>query len=189
MMRANPLPRADARSPPPRSFERKGGCGGAAADPPPRRRGGGRAEGRSEGGGAPHDAKPLTRQFGAPRADSVRPRSARRSAHPRTRRHSALMRALRLLHRDLPDLCHARRRARQPARPHLSHQGSAGDRAQDRGGRRLADRPLPLLPLLRDDLPLGRRLSPARRSRAGAGSRRPIAARLPTASCALSSSG
>ena len=40
----------------------------------------------------------------------------------------ALLRALRLLHRDLPDLCGRRRRARQSARPHLSHQGSVGDR-------------------------------------------------------------
>ena len=60
-----------------------------------------------------------------------------------------------------------RRRARQPARAHLSDQGPAGDRPQDRGRGRLADRPLPVLPLLRDDLPLRRRLSPADRSRAG----------------------
>ena len=43
------------------------------------------------------------------------------------------LRALRLLHRDLPDLPAARRRARQPARPHLPDQGHAGERqARDR---------------------------------------------------------
>ena len=66
-----------------------------------------------------------------------------------------------------PTYVTARRRARQPARAHLPHQGPARDRPQDRGRGRLADRPLPLLPLLRDDLPVGRRLSPARRPRAG----------------------
>ena len=42
-------------------------------------------------------------------------------------RNPALLRALRPLHRDLPDLTHHRRRARKPARPHLSHKGHAGD--------------------------------------------------------------
>ena len=77
------------------------------------------------------------------------------------------MRALRPLHSDLPDLCHPRRRARQPARPHLPHQGPARDRPQDRGRGCRPDRPLPELQFLHDDLPLGRRLPPAGRSCAG----------------------
>ena len=40
------------------------------------------------------------------------------------------LRPLRLLHRDLPDLCAARRRARQPARAHLPDQGHAGGAAR-----------------------------------------------------------
>ena len=42
-------------------------------------------------------------------ADEILRRSPRRSAHPRTGRHFALVRALRPLHRDLPDLCDAGR--------------------------------------------------------------------------------
>ncbi len=93
-------------------------------------------------------------------ADAILPRGARRPAHAGAGGDPALLRALRLLHRHLPDLCDARRRARQPARAHLSDQGPAGDRPQADGRRRLADRPLPLLPLLHDDLPVRRRLSP-----------------------------
>ena len=93
--------------------------------------------------------------------------SPRRSPHPRIGRHFALMRALRPLHRDLPNLCDAGRRARQSARAHLPDQGSARDRPQHHGRGCLADRPLPQLPLLHDDMSIGRRLSPARRSCAG----------------------
>ena len=46
----------------------------------------------------------------------------------RLREDPARLRPLRLLHRDLPDLRAARRRARQPARPHLPDQGHAGER-------------------------------------------------------------
>ena len=46
----------------------------------------------------------------------------------RSRQDPAHLRPLRLLHRDLPDLCAARRRARQPARAHLPDQGHAGER-------------------------------------------------------------
>ena len=63
------------------------------------------------------------------------------------------LRALRLLHGDVPDLCAARRRARQPARPHLPDQGHAGDR-QARRRRRCVkhiDRCLSCL-VLHDDL-------------------------------------
>ena len=49
--------------------------------------------------------------------------------HRRLQPGAAHLRALRLLHRDLPDLPAARRRTRQPARPHLPDQGHAGDPA------------------------------------------------------------
>ena len=38
------------------------------------------------------------------------------------------MRALRLLHRNLPDLCDARQRTRQSARTNIPDQGDAGKR-------------------------------------------------------------
>ena len=51
-----------------------------------------------------------------------------------------------------------------PARAHLSDQGHAGERpAGDRGGGQ-AHRPLPVLPRLHDDLPVGRALHAPRRS-------------------------
>jgi len=68
------------------------------------------------------------------------------------------MRALRLLHRHLPDLCDAGQRTRQPARPHLPDQGHAGRRKGGRQGDRHPYRPLPVLPRLHDDLPVGREL-------------------------------
>ena len=75
------------------------------------------------------------------------------------------LRALRLLHRDLPDLSAARRRARQPARAHLPDQGHAGERPAGRREDRQAHRPLPVLPRLHDDLPVGRALHAPRRPR------------------------
>jgi glycolate oxidase FAD binding subunit len=92
----------------------------------------------------------------------------------------AHLRPLRLLHRDLPDLCAARRRARQPARPHLPDQGHAGERPPGDAGGGQACRPLPLLPLLHDDLPLRRALHAPRRPCPRATSRRPISGRWPT---------
>ena len=77
----------------------------------------------------------------------------------------AHLRPLRLLHRDLPDLRAARRRARQPARAHLPDQGHAGAEADADAGGRQAHRPLPVLPLLHDDLPVGRALHAPRRPR------------------------
>ena len=78
---------------------------------------------------------------------------------------AAHLRALRLLHRDLPDLRAARRRTRQPARAHLPDQGHAGNRpARHRGGG-AACRPLPVLPVLHDHLPLRRALHASGRSR------------------------
>ncbi len=45
------------------------------------------------------------------------------AAARRGRQDPAALRALRAVHRDLLDLCAARRRTRQPARPHLSDEG------------------------------------------------------------------
>ncbi len=51
---------------------------------------------------------------------------------PRGRRDPAQVRALRLLHRDVPDLPAARRRARRSARAHLPHEAGARRRAGHR---------------------------------------------------------
>ena len=70
-------------------------------------------------------------------ADLLHPRAAGRSGHRRVGKDSARLRALRLLHRDLPDLRARRQRARFAARAHLPDQGHAGERpAGDGGGRR-----------------------------------------------------
>ncbi len=61
-------------------------------------------------------------------ADQLFGRAAERSGGRGVGGDSAPLRALRLLHRDLPDLRAARRRARQPARAHLPDQGHAGER-------------------------------------------------------------
>ncbi len=83
---------------------------------------------------------------------------------PRRRRDPAQVRALRLLHGHLPHLPASRRRARRPARPHLSHQAGAGRRAADRENA-APPRPLPHLPLVRDHLPFRRALQPPARHR------------------------
>ena len=77
----------------------------------------------------------------------------------------AHLRALRLLHGDLPDLSAARRRARF-ARAGASTSSRTcwkSDKPAIAGGGQ-AYRPLPLLPLLHDDLPVGRALHAPRRS-------------------------
>ena len=99
-------------------------------------------------------------------------------------RHPADLRALRLLHRDLSDLPGARRRARQPARPHLPDQGHAGGRPPGRREDRQAHRPLPLLPRLHDDLPVGRRTTCTSSTMPAPTSRRPTAGRSPSGRCA-----
>ena len=103
-------------------------------------------------------------------ADPARRLYPRHARGPGGRRHPAQVRALRLLHRDLPDLPGAGRRPRQPARPHLPHEARARRR---RGEREDAAPPrsLPHLPRLRDHLPLGRALrAPGRhRPRRGGG--------------------
>ena len=63
-------------------------------------------------------------------ADQLHPGPARRSRDRAQRADPAQVRALRLLHGDLPDLRAAGRRARQPARTHLLHQGDAGGRSR-----------------------------------------------------------
>ena len=98
-------------------------------------------------------------------ADQLHPRPACRSGHRGVGEDPALLRPLRLLHRDLPDLCPARRRTRQPARPHLPDQGHAGGRQAGERGGHAPHRPLPLLPRLHDDLSVGRRLHASRRPR------------------------
>ena len=98
-------------------------------------------------------------------ADQLHPGPARRSGDRAQRAHPAQVRALRLLHRDLPDLRAAGRRARQPARAHLLHQGDAGGRSRADGVGGQARRPLPVVPELHDDLSVGRALHAPGRSR------------------------
>ena len=94
------------------------------------------------------------------------------------------LRPLRVLHRDLPDLSAARRRARQPARPHLPDQGHAGARRAPSAETRQAYRPLPLVPRLHDDLPVGRQLHASGRSRPALHRGDITAARWPSGCCA-----
>ena len=70
-----------------------------------------------------------------PDADQSSPRPARRSACRGIGKDPAQMRALRLLHGDLSDLCDARQRARFAARAHLPDQGHAGERPAGRRAR------------------------------------------------------
>ena len=101
----------------------------------------------------------LTMQTNFTLAQLADPETARSEHDP------AQVRALRLLHRDLPDLRAAGRRARQPARAHLLHQGDAGGRSRADGVGGQARRPLPVVPVLHDDLSVGRELHASGRSR------------------------
>ena len=65
-------------------------------------------------------------RFAARDEDRVHARAAGRSGDGGIREGDPNVRALRLLHGDVPDLCAAGRRARQPARAHLADQGHAG---------------------------------------------------------------
>ncbi len=105
-------------------------------------------------------------RVGSRDADELHRRATRRPGRQRLGKNPARLRALRLLHRDLSDLRAARRRTRQPARAHLPDQGHARGRSPGDAGSGQAYRPLPLLPLLHDDLPFGRELHAPRRSRA-----------------------
>src|SRR6185437_2380276 len=91
-------------------------------------------------------------------------RSARRSAELFLGKNSARLRALRLLHRHLSDLCAAWRRTRFAARAHLSDQGDARKRSagHTRGGQTY--RPLSFLLGLHDHLSVRRELHAPRRS-------------------------
>ena len=92
-------------------------------------------------------------------------KAAQEPAHRRGRQDPAQLRALRLLHRHLPDLRAAGRRARQPARPHLPDEGDVRARPPGQPGGAAPRRPLPLLPLVHDHLPQRRRLHAPRRPR------------------------
>jgi len=105
------------------------------------------------------------------------------------RAHPAHLRALRLLHRDLPDLCARWRRARQPARPHLPDQGHAGIRpaGEPRGGQ--AHRSLPVVPSLHDHLPVRGCTTCTWSIMPAPASRPPMCVRCATAGCAPPSPG
>ncbi|CAA9406478.1 MAG: Glycolate dehydrogenase, iron-sulfur subunit GlcF, partial [uncultured Ramlibacter sp.] len=85
-------------------------------------------------------------------ADPPLPRIRRHRRWPGGRGHPAQVRALRLLHGDLPHLPGAGRRTRRAARPHLPDQAGARRRAADRADA-AAPGPLPHLPQLREHLP------------------------------------
>src|SRR5690348_2622994 len=79
-------------------------------------------------------------------ADQFLARTITRPAGRRIGEDFARLRALRVLHRDLPDLCGAGRRARFAAWPHLPDQGDAGAFARGDARSGQAYRPLPVLP-------------------------------------------
>ena len=99
-------------------------------------------------------------------ADQFHRRAVARSGHRRLQSGAAHLRALRPLHRDLPDLPAAWRRTRQSARTHLPDQGHAGDRPAGHRGGGAPCRSLPLLPRLHDHLSVRRELHAPGGSRA-----------------------
>ena len=113
----------------------------------------------------PHVRQLLRDSPAAPHADQLHAKAAAEPAHRRGRQDPAPLRALRLLHRHLPDLRAARRRARQPARPHLPDEGDvrAGPQGEPAGA--ASRRPLPVLPVVHDHVPERRRLHASRRPR------------------------
>ena len=111
--------------------------------------------------------------------------ATRRSRHRGSRQDPARMRALRLLHRDVPDLCAARRRARLAARAHLPDQGHAGERRPATQEVVKPYRSLPVVPCLHDDLSVRRALHAPRRSRPRAYRENLSPSRRTTGSCAL----
>ena len=117
-------------------------------------------------------------------ADQFHPGAARRSGHRRIGKNPARLRALRLLHRHLPDLRARRQRARFAARAHLPDQGHAGARPAGDRGRRRAHRPLPVVPCLHDDLSVGRALHASGRPCPRAYRKHLSTARRPSACCA-----
>jgi hypothetical protein len=85
-------------------------------------------------------------------ADSLYFRAACAARNRRSRRHSEDVRPLRVLYRDLSNLCSVPRRERLAARPHRPHSRHA--RKGWRAGRqdRSSPRSMPFLPFLHDDL-------------------------------------
>ena len=151
-----PLPRCARRRQPPAATRRCSAATrqerrrlppavGAAGPHPPRAEEGLRPRPRLQP--RPPVAGPLSAD-----ADPSRPRIQRHARRRGGRGHPAQVRALRLLHRHLPDLPAARRRARRAARAHLPDQAGARRRSADARDA-AAPRPLPDLPQLRDHLP------------------------------------
>ena len=97
-------------------------------------------------------------------ADKFQRRAAARSRPCPRQPDPAVLRSLWLLHRDLPDLSGPGRRTRQPARAHLPDQANAGKRAAGGCADGETHRPLPVMPGLHDDLPVGRSLHAPGRS-------------------------
>ena len=114
---------------------------------------------------APPPLSMAARKLGGPMQTTFTAEQLAGPGDAHEREDPADLRALRLLHRDLSDLRAARRRARQPARPHLPDEGDAGERRAAGAGDRQAYRPLPVLPLLHDHLPVRRALHASGRSR------------------------
>ncbi len=96
-------------------------------------------------------------------ADQLQRAPAEGPAYRAGRQDPAHLRALRTVHRHLPHLRAARRRARFPARSHLSDEGHVRARCQGHPCAPAPYRSLPLLPLLHDHLPERRRLHAPRR--------------------------
>ena len=100
---------------------------------------------------------------GSRHADELHPGAAARPGDRALEPDPANLRALRVLHCDLPDVPGARRRARLAQGPHLPDQGHARSRPAGRREDGQAHRSLPQLPRLHDDLPVGRALHAPRR--------------------------
>ena len=113
-----------------RPGERRGQGGAGGCSTPSRRRW--RRWRRACGRGSTRGACSTPGGWRPEMQTSFTPRAAPRPGDGAVEQDPPDLRALRLLHRDLPDLPGAGRRARQPARAHLPDQGHAGSR----GGRR-----------------------------------------------------
>ena len=96
----------------------------------------------------------------------LHPRPARRSEHRGSPKRSCAPACIAAsAPRPARPMCCSATSSTFPARAHLPHQGDAGARpAGDRGGRQ-AHRPLPVVPLLHDHVPVRRALHAPRRSR------------------------
>src|SRR5690606_4046422 len=97
-------------------------------------------------------------------ADELHGSTAAGPAHPGDRPDPQAVRALRPLHGRLLDICAAWRRAGLAARPHLHDEGHVRARRTGELGGPLPCGPLPVVPVLHDDLPWRRRLHAPRGS-------------------------